>query len=313
MDALAYVTYPTVTATNASYVAEGDDILYGYGAGYFETIPDGAQVLVQLDGSKDLLEGFLPSDGAHYEDFLNNSIQAISYQGAGVDGADLDVVLFANTLTNKTHQRDEYNFISNTAFASVVTETIVGPSVDHDDDKDDNQEIDEGDTPLDPTSGFTDVADNFWGKEAIDAVVEAGLMQGTSATTFAPNATTTRAMLMTILARMDGVDTTGGATWYTKGMEWAVAESVSDGTNPEGVITREQLVTMLYRSFGSPEVSEEALTFADAAQISDWAADAMKWAVENGILTGKGNNTLDPQGNATRAELAAVLVRATAE
>ena len=313
MDALAYVTYPTVTATNASYVAEGDDILYGYGAGYFETIPDGAQVLVQLDGSKDLLEGFLPSDGAHYEDFLNNSIQAISYQGAGVDGADLDVVLFANTLTNKTHQRDEYNFISNTAFASVVTETIVGPSVDHDDDKDDNQEIDEGDTPLDPTPGFTDVADNFWGKEAIDAVVEAGLMQGTSDTTFAPNATTTRAMLMTILARMDGVDTTGGDTWYTKGMEWAVAEGVSDGTNPEGVITREQLVTMLYRSFGSPEVSEEALTFADAAQISDWAADAMKWAVENGILTGKGNNTLDPQGNATRAELAAVLVRATAE
>ena len=166
---------------------------------------------------------------------------------------------------------------------------------------------------MDPTPGFTDVADNFWGKDAIDAVVEAGLMQGTSDTTFAPNATTTRAMLMTILARMDGVDTTGGATWYTKGMEWAVAEGVSDGTNPEGVITREQLVTMLYRSFGSPEVSEEALTFADAAQISDWAADAMKWAVENGILTGKGNNTLDPQGNATRAELAAVLVRATAE
>src|SRR5699024_1242700 len=99
----------------ASYVAEGDDILYGYGAGYFAAIPEGAQVLVQLDSSKELLEGFLPADSEHYDDFLNNSIQAISYQDAG-----LDVVLFANTLTSKVNQRDEFNFISNAAFVSVL-------------------------------------------------------------------------------------------------------------------------------------------------------------------------------------------------
>ena len=194
---------------------------------------------------------------------------------------------------------------------------MVGPSVDHDDDKEEptdpeepeNPDIGEPETPLNPTPDFTDVADDFWGKEAIDAVVEQGLMTGTSETTFAPNATTTRAMLMTILARMDGVDTTGSNPWYAKGMEWAVAEGISDGTNPEGTITREQLAVMLYRYAGSPESSGTALDCADADQISDWAYMAMHWAVSNGIISGKGNDTLDPQGSATRAEVAQMLYR----
>ena len=194
---------------------------------------------------------------------------------------------------------------------------MVGPSVDHDDDKEEptdpeepeNPDIDEPETPLNPTPDFTDVADDFWGKEAIDAVVEQGLMTGTSETTFAPNATTTRAMLMTILARMDGVDTTGSDPWYAKGMEWAVAEGISDGTNPEATITREQLAVMLYRYAGSPESSGTALDCADADQISDWAYMAMHWAVSNGIISGKGNDTLDPQGSATRAEVAQMLYR----
>ena len=194
---------------------------------------------------------------------------------------------------------------------------MVGPSVDHDDDKEEptdpeepeNPDIDEPETPLNPTPDFTDVADDFWGKEAIDAVVEQGLMTGTSETTFAPNATTTRAMLMTILARMDGVDTTGSDPWYAKGIEWAVAEGISDGTNPEATITREQLAVMLYRYAGSPESSGTALDCADADQISDWAYMAMHWAVSNGIISGKGNDTLDPQGSATRAEVAQMLYR----
>ena len=194
---------------------------------------------------------------------------------------------------------------------------MVGPSVDHDDDKEEptdpeepeNPDIEEPETPLNPTPDFTDVADDFWGKEAIDYVVAEGLMNGTSETTFAPNVTTTRAMLMTILARMDGVDTTGSDPWYAKGMEWAVAEGISDGTNPEGTITREQLAVMLYRYAGSPESSGTALDCADADQISDWAYMAMHWAVSNGIISGKGNDTLDPQGSATRAEVAQMLYR----
>ena len=216
-------------------------------------------------------------------------------------------------------------------FNTAVTENItlyagwkmVGPSVDHDNDKDEPEEpeepeepadpeepgtdIEDPDTPLNPAPDFTDVADDFWGKEAIDYVVAEGLMNGTSETTFAPNVTTTRAMLMTILARMDGVDTTGSDPWYQKGMEWAIAEGVSDGTNPEGTITREQLAVMLYRYSDSPEVSDDALTFSDADAVSDWAVDGVRWAVSNGILSGKGNNTLDPQGNATRAEVAQML------
>ena len=214
-------------------------------------------------------------------------------------------------------------------FNTAVTENItlyagwkmVGPSVDHDKDEpskpvepeepeepeEPGTDIEEPETPLNPTPDFTDVADNFWGKEAIDYVVAEGLMNGTSETTFAPNVTTTRAMLMTILARMDGVATTGSNPWYAKGMEWAVAEGISDGTNPEGTITREQLAVMLYRYAGSPAVSADTLTFADADAVSTWAVDGVKWAVANGILSGKGNNVLDAQGSATRAEVAQML------
>lgn len=126
MDALAYVTYPVQSLVTASYQAEQDNILYGYGAGYFAQIPKEAQVLMRLDGSRELLEGFLPADGEHYDDFLNDSVQAISYEGKGAGNEDLKLVLFANSLTNKTHQRDEYTFIANTAFASVLKQASKG-------------------------------------------------------------------------------------------------------------------------------------------------------------------------------------------
>ena len=132
-------------------------------------------------------------------------------------------------------------------------------------------------------------------------------MNGTGSGKFSPQATTTRGMLMTVLARMDGVDTTGGADWYTKGMEWAKREGVSDGTNPELPITREQLAAMLYRYAGSPAVGSNTLNFNDADKVSAWALDAMRWAVKNGVVSGKGNQTLDPTGYATRAEVAQML------
>ena len=283
MDALAYVTYPTDSLITASYVAEGDDILYGYGAGYFAAIPEGAQVLVQLDGSKELLEGFLPADGEHFDDFLDDSIQAISYQGKGADNANLNVVLFANTLTNKVHQRDEFNFISNFAFASVL-----------------------------PGANYTDVASSAWYADAVSSVTEMGLMSGVSSTAFGPAVTTTRGMMVTVLARYAGVDTTTGSTWYEAGQTWAMENGVSDGTNMNGTLTREQLVSMLWRYAGSPAPEGDLSGWSDAASVSGWATDAMTWAVESGILSGTGKNTLNPQGSASRAELASLLVRADA-
>ena len=157
-------------------------------------------------------------------------------------------------------------------------------------------------------NGFDDVASSDWFADAVKYVADKGLMNGTDDNQFSPNASTTRGMLMTVLARYAGEDTTGGATWYEKGMEWAKAKGVSDGTNPNANITREQLVTMLYRYAGSPKADGKLDSFSDSASVSSYAADAMQWAVANGIVNGS-NGKLNPQNNATRAEVAAILMR----
>lgn len=155
---------------------------------------------------------------------------------------------------------------------------------------------------------FVDVEKSDWFADAVAYVTEKGLMNGTGSDTFSPNASTTRGMLMTVLARYAGEDTTGGVTWYEKGMNWAKANGVSDGTNPEVNITREQLVTMLYRYAGSPKANGSLDSFSDAASVSSYAVNAMQWAVANGIVNGS-NGKLNPQNNATRAEVAAILMR----
>ena len=155
---------------------------------------------------------------------------------------------------------------------------------------------------------FVDVAKSDWFADAVAYVTDKGLMNGTGSDTFSPNASTTRGMLMTVLARYAGEDTTGSTPWYQKGMEWAKANGVSDGTNPEVNITREQLVTMLYRYAGSPKANGSLDSFSDAASVSSYAVNAMQWAVANGIVNGS-NGKLNPQNNATRAEVAAILMR----
>ena len=158
------------------------------------------------------------------------------------------------------------------------------------------------------SKSYSDVKTGDWYADAVKYVSDKGLMSGTGSDKFAPSATTTRAMLMTVLARYAGEDTTGGATWYEKSMEWAKAKGVSDGTNPNANITREQLVTMMYRYAGSPKADGKLDSFSDSASVSNYAADAMQWAVANGIVNGS-NGKLNPQNNATRAEVAAILMR----
>ena len=155
---------------------------------------------------------------------------------------------------------------------------------------------------------FDDVASSAWYADAVQYVTDKGLMNGTDDNQFSPSASTTRGMLMTVLARYAGEDTTGGATWYEKGMNWAKAKGVSDGTNPNADITREQLVTMLYRYAGSPVVNGSLDSFSDAASVSSYAVNAMQWAVANGIVNGS-NGKLNPQNSATRAQVAAILMR----
>ncbi|MFR5640119.1 MAG: S-layer homology domain-containing protein [Butyricicoccus sp.] len=151
-------------------------------------------------------------------------------------------------------------------------------------------------------------AKGHWAQDAIENTVAEGLFSGVTDTSFAPNTSATRGMLMTVLARYAGTDTTGGATWYEKGMEWAKTNGVSDGTNPNADITREQLVTMLYRYAGSPKADGKLDSFSDFASVSSYAENAMQWAVANGIVNGS-NGKLNPQNNATRAEVAAILMR----
>lgn len=155
---------------------------------------------------------------------------------------------------------------------------------------------------------FDDVKPTEWYADAVRCVVEKGLMSGTGTDAFSPDGTTTRGMLMTILARYAGADTTGGANWYEKGMAWAQSAGISDGRAPEAVITREQLVTMLYRYADVPEAGGTLDAFADADTVSAYAVDAMRWAAANGIVNGS-HGRLNPHGNATRAQVAAMLMR----
>ena len=164
-----------------------------------------------------------------------------------------------------------------------------------------------------PTTGssFTDVPAGSWYEEAVNYVHEKGLMNGTSSNAFSPNANTTRGMIVTILARVEGVNT-NGTPWYAAGQKWAMDNGISDGTNMPGVITREQLATILYRNAkqkGYDVSKSAALTaFSDADKVSGYAAEAMQWAVAEGLLQGS-NGKLNPQGSATRAQVATILMR----
>lgn len=160
---------------------------------------------------------------------------------------------------------------------------------------------------------FTDVTSGSWYYDGVKYACDNGLMNGTSANAFSPNADTTRSMIVTILARMEGVNTSGGATWYARGREWAMGAGISDGTNMTGKITREQLAAMLYRyaKLKGYDVSASAdiSGYTDASGVSGWATDAMRWAVSAGLINGRTATTLAPQGNATRAEVASILMR----
>lgn len=156
--------------------------------------------------------------------------------------------------------------------------------------------------------GFTDVAPGAWYYDAVAYVSENGLMNGVDTGIFDPDGSLTRAMVWTILARIEGADTEGGETWYAKARDWAMETGISDGTDAMGAITREQLVTMLWRSRGEPGV-DFLLTAHDADSISSWAYEAMRWAVSEGIIEGDENGFISPAATATRAQAAAIIMR----
>lgn len=173
---------------------------------------------------------------------------------------------------------------------------------------------------------FTDVNEGDWFYDKVAYVYHHKLMTGTSETTFEPNTTLTRAMMVQILYNKEGrpAATTNGNPytdvpkdqWYYNAVQWAYENKITSGTSettfePNSEVTREQFARFMYNYAGNPAVSGK-LDFVDADQVSDWAYDAMVWANQNNIILGKkksdGSVVLDPRGNATRAEAATILM-----
>ncbi|MGN8967869.1 S-layer homology domain-containing protein [Intestinimonas sp. HCP28S3_D6] len=174
---------------------------------------------------------------------------------------------------------------------------------------------------------FTDVKESDWFYDAVVYAYINELFNGTSATTFSPNDTMTRAMLVTVLWRMEGEPTMNSTepfndvvagNWYTNAVVWANGSGIVNGTSattfdPDGSVTREQIAAILYRyakTKGWDVSSASGLgSFPDSEQVSDWAARAIEWTYAEGLITGKDGGRLDPQGQASRAEVATILMR----
>ncbi|MEG2177192.1 MAG: S8 family serine peptidase, partial [Oscillibacter sp.] len=155
---------------------------------------------------------------------------------------------------------------------------------------------------------FRDTPPEAWYFASVNAAVEAKLFGGTDAVHFSPDAPMTRAMLWTVLARHAGQDTAGGGSWFEKARTWAMETGISDGENPDAQITREQLVTTLWRYAASPEAAADLSAFADGESVSPYAAPAMAWAHQTGLVQGSGGK-LHPQAPAPRAQVAALMLR----
>ena len=176
---------------------------------------------------------------------------------------------------------------------------------------------------VDVSDLFIDIARDAWYKDAIQYAYDNGLMTGVSATEFAPEATTTRAMIVSILARLEGVTTAQAAgfadvtdEWYATAVNWAANVGVVNGYEdntfkPNTAITREQLAAILmnYAAYKGEDVSNRADLTSYTDQPSTWAEETMSWAVAEGLISGVTNTELQPQGNATRAQVAAILQR----
>ena len=179
-----------------------------------------------------------------------------------------------------------------------------------------------------PIAKFTDTSVTGWYHDALHYALEHGLMSGTGSTTFEPDSTLSRAMLVQILYNLEGKPTINGSTifddvsanaWYADAVAWAAANGVvagnDDGTfAPENAITREQVAVILrnyarYVGRLNVHIIGDISGFTDAGKLSDWAISAMQWAVGSGLISGKGNGVLDPLGNSTRAEAAVVLMK----
>lgn len=162
---------------------------------------------------------------------------------------------------------------------------------------------------------FKDIPEDIWYEDAVYTAVDKGLISGAYPDRFEPEKAATRAMLWVILFRMEGLSAAGDGPWYEDARQWVIDAGISDGTDPESLMTREQFAAFLYR-YGqykgydmSSENDTQILSYADATKVSSYAVTPLRWACGEGIITGKPGNLLDPAGTAKRCEAAVILVR----
>ena len=156
---------------------------------------------------------------------------------------------------------------------------------------------------------FSDVPESFWAYDEIAWAYDNGYVNGTSASSFSPNASISRQQVWMILARLSGADPAN----MSAAREWAVTNGVSDGTTPGGAVTRQQLVALLYRyatlmGYANDQRADLS-AYPDAGTVAGYAVEPMQWSVANSIVGGTSNGTLDPTGTATRAQFAVILYR----
>lgn len=171
-----------------------------------------------------------------------------------------------------------------------------------------------------PSKRFSDVDAGKWYHEGVDFVLRHGLFGGVSADTFEPDAAMTEAMLVTVLYRLEDVPAPDGepSAWYGYAAAWAADNHIIGGFcgaafSPDEPLTREQTAVMLYRYAGykglDTAASDSLSAFADAGCVSGWARDAVRWAAAEGLMTGVGEDSLDPSGRTSRAQAAVILMR----
>ncbi len=370
VDFLTYVTYPNETLVNCSYIAEGDDVMYGggigYSFGYFSSIPEDAVALVQVDGSHLPIQGYVSTSSEVYkknfENFLNGGILGFSYKTDK-----LNIAMFANSLTHMGHQRDEYAYISNFIFSSLLSDEDYADAgatdTDHKYDKvvtaptcteggyttytcskcGDSYVADEvaaighkyeeaATKPTCTKGGYTTFTcsvckDTYMGAEveAVGHKWDDGKVT-TEATEKAEGIMTytcsvcqeirTKGIPTLECASKSFSDVPAFGNWAHEGIDYCVDNKLMNGTgeglfNPKGTLTRAELVTILYRAKGEPEVEFKGV-FADVAD-NKWYSNAIEWAAANKIVNGIGNNKFNPTDIITREQIATMLYRYAGE
>lgn len=291
------------TSTNSGGSSSGDSSSGGTTA--TSKLPDGASMTTRTDDSGAMTATVTYPNGAKVTADIpvTGPVTAVVTVPAGKD---------AVTVTVPTRETPTLGHIA-VILHPDGTEEIVKTSMPNDSGVEVTLDASAVVQVVDNTRSFVDVPADSWAKDAITFVTSREIFNGTGNNTFSPSSDMSRAMVCTVLANLAGEDTTGGDTWYEKAVAWAVENNVSDGTIPNAIITREQLAAMLYRYAGAPECEAPLPDrFRDLDEVSDWAEQAMAWAVENDLLRGRSSlDGLDlaPKATATRAEVASVFQR----